>query len=259
MTVLDDYLKNIIRKYTPSDCSMENLMHDKSKLSKSISNWADKNGFVLNEIKISGSTAKGTAITLGSDLDIFVSVTDNYVIKSLNDMYCSLADYLERIYKNVRKQNVSIRVIINDHKIDIVPAKLHSYIQNGNHSLYLNKKKTWMKTNIQKQINIIKNSGKTDEIKLIKIWRDLHNLEFPSIYLEMSIIEALKHKMCYGIFDTFRNLLTYFRDDFLNITIYDPANSNNILSDLITDTEKQDIKNCAKKSLNESNLINIVW
>lgn len=255
----ENYLKNIIRKYTPSHYLMENLTHDQFKLTRSIYNWASENYLMVNEITISGSNAKGTAITLGSDLDLFVSITDCLANKSLGDIYCSLADYLERKYRNVRKQNVSIRVTTNDHKIDIVPAKPHSGSYYNDHSLYLNKKKTWMQTNVQKQIDIVKSSGKIDEIKLIKIWRDLHHLEFPSIYLEMSVINALKGTVTYGIYPSFYKLLNYFKDDFLDTTIYDPANTNNILSELITFSEKQSIKSCAEKSLNESRLENIVW
>jgi len=58
----------------------------------------------------------------------------------------------------------------------------------------LSKKDTRRQTNIQKHINDISNSGRTNEIKLLKIWRELNKLEFPSIYMEYLVIEILSGK-----------------------------------------------------------------
>lgn len=58
----------------------------------------------------------------------------------------------------------------------------------------MSKKDTRRQTNIQKHINDISNSGRTNEIKLLKIWRELNKLEFPSIYMEYLVIEILSGK-----------------------------------------------------------------
>jgi len=79
-------------------------------------------------------------------------------------------------------------------EVDVTPARRQSHLSND-HSLYLSKTGTWKQTNIKKHIADISNSGRVSEIKLLKIWRDLHRLEFPSIYIEYLLVnEILAYK-----------------------------------------------------------------
>jgi hypothetical protein len=58
-------------------------------------------------------------------------------------------------------------------------------------SLYRSKPNTWTQTNISTYISHVVNSGRTDEIRILKIWRQLHGLTFPSFFLELAVINAL--------------------------------------------------------------------
>ena len=81
--------------------------------------------------------------------------------------------------------------ILADYKIDLVPALRQS--QYGNvHSLYKSKTNSWTQTNIDRHIYDVRNSNRLNEIKLTKIWRELHSLSFPSLYLESAVIDCLR-------------------------------------------------------------------
>lgn len=209
-----------------------------SALSEILRPWA---GECLVDIKLSGSRAKGTATNLTSDMDIFISLSSN-TSNSLKDIYNSCYTCLrERIY-NVRKQNVSIGVTMNflggdSLNIDVVPAKRQSQYSND-HSLYKNKYDTWVKTNIDTHINQVVNSGRQYDIVALKIWRDLNKIDFPSIYLECFALEYLKGKPLAHCTSNFYHLLNSIADNIEQKTIYDPANTNNILSDELTKNEK---------------------
>ncbi len=117
------------------------------------------------------------------------------------------------------------------------------------HSIYRRKADSWTKTNINKHIQLVKNSRRISEIRLMKIWRKLHGLDFPSFYLELCVIDAL-HGCRYGnLPSNFATALTYLADDFQTARHIDPANSNNTISDDLTDNEKARIAKLARVSL----------
>ena len=94
---------------------------------------------------------------------------------------------------SVRRQNVSIGIDYNSDQIDLVPARRQSQYGND-HSLYVSKKNSWIKTNIDTHISQVSNSNRLNEIKLVKIWRNANNLDFPSFYLELVVIDALYNR-----------------------------------------------------------------
>jgi len=176
---------------------------------------------------------------------------------TLEDIYNSLYNYFDRILP-VKKQNVSIRVNYKGLNIDLVPAKRMPNVIYP-HSVYVNKKDTWTKTNIDKHISFIKNSGRVNEIILMKIWRELNELDFPSFYLELTVIEALKGKKIVSLEKNIMTIFEYLRERFIYARIVDPANSQNIISDDLTDSEKQKIIESALISYNEPYWNKIIW
>ena len=105
----------------------------------------------------------------------------------------------------------------------------------------------------------MKNSNRIDEIRLAKIWRQLHSLEFPSFYLELAVIDALKHSTAGNLSANFLKILEFFRDILPSIRYVDPANTNNIISDDLTAAQKIAISSQARLSRNQQNWGGIVW
>jgi hypothetical protein len=79
------------------------------------------------------------------------------------------------------------------------------------------------------------------------------------MYLELTIIEALKGKHSNQPAKNFMTVLDYLKSDFLNKTVYDPANTNNIISDDLYKYEKEAIVKQAKESREASTWGEIIW
>ena len=88
---------------------------------------------------------------------------------------------------------MSLGINLAGNQVDLVPGKRQS--QYGtDHSLFRKKANTWTKTNIQTHIKLVRDSRRTEEIRVVKLWRDQWGLDFPSIYLELTTLEALRGK-----------------------------------------------------------------
>lgn len=251
----NDYISRVINThYIPRTISDPAEINACDTLNRIIRDWA---GNCLCDIKISGSRAKGTAIDLSSDLDLFISLSST-TSNSLSEIYNSLYNTILLEGLEARKQNVSIGVLINNKKIDLVPAKRQSQFGND-HSLYKNKTDSWTQTNIDKHISSVINSGRHKEIIALKICRENHNLEFPSILIETITINALKGHSISNTADNFIYMLRYIKDYIQNVRVLDPANTNNIISDDITKYEKKLLAQQAINSIYEPNWERIIW
>lgn len=252
----NQYLLWIINKYIVSQNSNNILIAELHGLLHEVKTWAN---WCLEDIVISGSRAKGTAIKGSSDVDFLISLSSS-TPGSLSDIYKSLYDWLISKNFQVRKQNVSLGVTYKNYNIDLVPAR--KYKENTNyHSLYCRKRNSWMQTNIQQHVNYVLGSGRINEIKIIKIWAKLHNLDFPSIYMERIVIESLKNKYKGNDYlgRNVMSVLQYIIDNLLNIKVVDISNTNNILSEELTYGEKVAIINKAKESVQQKYWEHIVW
>ena len=247
----DEYLQGIIHKYTVDSYGAENAA---TSLDGLINTWA--NGYLV-ATKLSGSLAKGTAISLGTDADIFISLS-SAIRYTLSEIYNSLYDTVISAGYTARQQNVSIGVNIRNYKIDLVPARRQSQYGND-HSLYKSKTNSWTQTNIDKHIYDVKTSNRLDEIKLTKIWRERHSLSFPSLYLELAVIDCLKRYRYGQLESNFSKILSFLSSEFQNIKYLDPANTNNVISDDLNTCEKQLIATQAQASVNKQYWAQIIW
>lgn len=255
------YLLEILQKYQAR--SIVNYSYSINQLKSVLRAWASS---CYVDILESGSRAKGTAISLASDIDYLISLSNgcNQVRGGLEYTFNELYQHLiNQGYQNVRKQNVSSRITLNNLEIDLTPATKQPGNTND-HSIWLSKKNTWQKTNIQKHINDVSRSGRTNEIRLIKIWRELNRLDFPSIYLEYLILDILSSKstnivnLGSNAFYIITELAKTYGNPILD-TIIDPANSNNILSDLLDRSEKNTIIATARVAASKTNWNQIIW
>ena len=252
MSDADNYLLNLLVKYKVDPSTRVTA---KNAFNDIISNWA---GGVLESFSYSGSSAKGTEISISSDVDFFISL-NSATRNNLKDIYDSLYTKLNNYSElTVRKQNVSIGVTWNNMKIDFTPGK--NYAGNSNyHSLYKNKTGTWTQTNVQKHINTVLGSNRINEIKLTKIWRECHQLDWPSLYLELFVIDALRGCRQESLAINFEKVLIEVENSIKSKRFIDPSNSNNIISDDIGSWEKNRIYLQAHSSNQSRAWGNVVW
>ena len=251
----DQYVNSIVEKHRlPDTLDSYTSIYVVSPLKKIISSWA---GVCLCETKLSGSRAKGTAIDLSTDLDLFISLSST-TQNSLKEIYNLLYNRMLQEGISARKQNVSIGVTYQGKKVDLVPAKRQGQYGND-HSLYRRKVDSWTKTNIDTHISRVRQSGRITEITALKIWRENHSLEFPSIYLECFVINSLYGRSLSAPAENFMHLLRDIRDNIQTRGIIDPANTNNVLSDELSQMEKKSLSNAAQQSLAALYWEEIIW
>jgi len=186
----------------------------------------------LESITLAGSHAKGTALR-DSDIDLFLRYSPE-TPGPISALQTSLAD---RFHGQVR--NVAVRITHKGLTVDLVPAR--------NNILWQARFNTWLKTDIPLQIRYVRDSGLIDEILALKIWRRRHALRFPSFLMELAVIHALKPNR--PIEEQFTSLLRFLATDFPTTRLLDPANSNNVVSDLLTEVERLRIARRARLSL----------
>jgi hypothetical protein len=114
----------------------------------------------------------------------------------------------------------------------------------------------------------------------MKVWRERQRLDFPSFYVELSVIEALRNPETIpwnptfqkprnvghprkgrgaGLGENVRKALRYLAEDFAGARAVDPANSNHVISDDLGAEEKGAIARAAGKSLAMTSWESVLW
>lgn len=247
----DRYVRSILDKYAVNRTAASAAAN---AVAPTIRTWANA---YLAGLTFAGSFAKGTANSIGTDVDLFISIQSN-VPDTLQQIYVSLFNCALQHGWNPRQQNVSIGITYLGRKIDLVPGRIQSGYQNY-HSLYKSKTGSWTQTNVQLHINTVANSYRTEEIRALKIWRDLHGISFPSFYLELFAIDALSGKARGNVSSNVLSALAAIGGRLESKRIVDPANSNNIVSDDLTVSEKSAVARQANASLAKPYWKDIIW
>lgn len=155
------------------------------------------------------------------------------------------------------RQNVSINVRANGYSVDLVPGKRQG-VAGNDHSLYRRRAGTWTKTNAITHISHVIRASRQDESRIIKLWRDQQKIDFPSFYLELTVIDALPRQYPETLEGNVWRVFQYLRDRFAIARVVDPANTNNIVSTDLSATEKSKIKAAAVQALGANNWNQIV-
>lgn len=200
----------------------------------------------LVSVHNSGSFAKGTAIRGGTDLDLFISLRPR-TGRSVRRIYEALYEYVSGQGLNPRRQNVSIGVEVDNVKVDLVPARKHA--GSDDHSLYLRRDDSWVKTNVARHISLVRSAGKSPAIRATKVWRTNRGLDFPSFYLELAVLRALQHHPARGTATELQRVLEFLGTDFIHEEFVDPSNEMNMISEDLTSDQRQGIANQAQASL----------
>jgi len=248
----DEYLKSILAREAVDTGPYSPVRSVQAQIQPVIKGWA---GNFLVCVSPSGSFAKDTANHSGTDIDLFISLSQD-TTETLKDIYDKLFKWMTEKGYIPKRQNVSINVKVSGYSVDLVPAKRQD-AYSDDHSLYRRKADTWTKTNVTEHIDHVKQGGRISESRIVKLWRSQKGLDFPSFYLELTVINALsgQHGTLSGnVWKTFQ----YLRDTFPNARVIDPANTNNIISDDLTAAEKAKVKAAAEQAMQATDWNQIV-
>lgn len=207
--------------------------------------WAQQ---YLVEVRPSGSFAKGTAVHGGTDIDLFVSLSSS-LTTTLKDMYDTLFNALSRAGYTARRQNVSVGIAVGNWKVDVTPGRRQD--QHGNyHSLWSNRTGSWLQTNVNEHCRVVSASGRLAEIRLMKSWRNVHDLDWPSFYLELFVINAIHGARQANLKGNLITALRAVANSIGTCRLIDPANTNNVVSDTLSVQGKATLATAARNALN---------
>jgi len=240
----DEYLRGLLASEAVDVSTTSPVRNVLAELMPLIRNWA---GINLVSVQPSGSFAKGTAIRSGTDIDFFLSIAPS-VREPLHALHESLFAALRDSGYAPRRQNVSLNIRLNGHSVDLVPGHRQN-LMTEDHSLYVRKHRTWIMTNVTHHIAHVRAAKRQDEIRILKLWRNQHSLDFPSFYLELVVIRVLAVRHSPYLSANVNAVFEYLRDAFAHARFVDPANGNNVLSDSLTNDEKHTIAAAARMAL----------
>ena len=240
----DGYLAAILQREAIDTGLFSPVRTVQATLQSVIQQWA---GNRLAGVTPSGSFAKGTGNRSGTDIDLFISLAPD-TTETLKAIYESLFTKMTQAGYSPKRQNVSINIRVGGYDVDLVPAKRQGYF-GDDHSLYRRKADTLTKTNVTTHITCVRQAGSINETRILKLWRNQKRLDLPSFYLELTTIEALRGQWSGTLSDNVWKVLVYLRDAFPNARVVDPANTNNIISDDLTNADRAKIKTAAALAL----------
>ena len=235
-----DPLERVLTRETVDTGPNSPVLSVRALLYPMIKEWA---GDQLLAFHPSGSFMKGTAIKSGTDIDFFISLSET-TTETLKEIYEKLFGRLTEKKYTPKRQNVSINISALGYSVDLVPAKRQSAGSND-HSLYVRKAGTWQKTNVVTHIEAVRSANRLREIRLMKLWRNQLGLDFPSFYLELVVARALAGRSL-ALGDNISLVFEFLRDTFPTARFVDPANTNNVISDELTATDRKRISDAAR-------------
>ncbi len=181
----DEYLFSILARETVDTSPTSPVWAARDTLLPLLREWGNQ---FLQSVEPSGSFAKGTANTSGTDVDLFISLSPATPDR-LKEIYEKLFRSLTEAGFDPRRQNVSIGVRVGAADVDLVPGKQQTWLTED-HSLYRRKADTWTKTNVKTHIAHVLQHRRLMETRILKLWRNQRGLDFPSFYLELAVIEV---------------------------------------------------------------------
>lgn len=240
----DEYLWGILNREAVDTGQTSPVRGVQATLMPTLRAWA---GNQLVSVEPSGSFAKGTANKSGTDIDLFISLAED-TTNTLKEIYESLFSAVQSAGYSPKRQNVSINIRVGSYDVDLVPGKRQDRYSDD-HSLYRRKADTWIKTNVKTHINTVIAGRRAPESRILKLWRNQKSFDFPSFYLELVAIEALRQNATTSLATNVQRVFAYLRDTFPNARFVDPANTNNIISDDLTVAEKGKVRSAAEAAI----------
>jgi hypothetical protein len=196
--------------------------------------WAGRH---LISVDTGGAFEKGMANRSGSAIDFVVALSPDTPY-TLAQIYESLHEALWNAGHNSMRGEVGIGALINGVPVDITPIRLPTR-PGGAVELYCRRLDASVFTDLNRHIELAIASGRAEEVRLIKLWRDQKGFDLPSFYLELAVTAALKGEPRGQLAENVWHVLGFFEKSFLTRALVDPGNATNIVSDLLRVSERQ--------------------
>jgi len=253
----NDYLAKVLVSQTLGEESdeLKALQERRADVEKLLRQHFEKSS---PTIRYGGSKAKGTMIRESYDLDVicYFPHDDTGAGETLEDIYNNARKALEGKYLvapkasalRLKDPNPSNRAA--DFRIDVVPGRFTD-TSKGDAFLYRSSgEKKRLKTNLDVHIKHVKESGVTDAIRLLKLWKVRNVLSIKNFVLELVAIKLLKARAASGLATQLEHVWKEFRDSAEKVSVEDPANpTGNDLSELLNDGVRSELTTVSRRTL----------
>jgi hypothetical protein len=251
VSTVEEYAASVVEKYRVVPDAGSGAHRAAEKVMPLLKQWGKQH---LLGITLSGAYAKNTAITLGSQADVLVTLSAVSGME-MKSVFWSLFEFLTDHDLRPSTRNVSIQLESKGMGVDVVPA-----CREGSGVALFNKRTGGtVVTDVAQHVHLVANSGRQQEICAVKIWRERNELDFPSLYLEMTVLRALEGERFGQLADNVLVVLRYLANRFEKAAVRDPANGENFLSADLSAAEKKEIAKAARDALYGENWKRIVW
>lgn len=254
----NEYLAKVLASQTLGDDSdeLKALQAHRAKVEKLLrERFAESSP----TIRYGGSRAKGTMIKEAYDLDVicYFPHDDTAAGETLEDIYNNARKALESEYW-IEPKASALRLKDRDPKnfkvdfhIDVVPGRYTDATKTDTFLHQSSGEKKRLKTNLEVHIEHVRDSGVTDAIRLLKLWRVRNGLRIKHFALELLMIRLLKDKKSASLSGQLEHVWEEFRDHANGLSIEDPANpTGNDLSHLLDAAIRSELCSAASVTLN---------
>ncbi|MFO7674836.1 MAG: hypothetical protein R6X12_00755 [bacterium] len=240
----DDYVAAVLKRYDLQDGPESPAARTAGVLAELVKPWS---GHCLIGTMPTGSWAKGTRIRGSTDLDLLVLLGPR-TRGTPEKIHHSLFAFLKRNGHSPRQRNVAISMQFRGLLVDLVPAR-QEWGSGSKAAIFETERGRPTVTDLDAHVRLIRDSGRVADIRALKVWRDLRGLRFPSFYLELVVLDALKRRPRNQPADNLLVTLEYLRDNFAGTSFRDPVNVENKVSTELTEHEQMAIAAAAGETL----------
>ena len=249
----DEYLERVLQNQRLTRAELDALRQHRTDVQTILEEHfseADPN------IQYAGSYKKKTMIRDSYDLDIacYFAHEDDEAGASLREIYDSAYGALSEHY-HIERKTSALRIMEKgavvsrtDFRIDVVPGR---YTDDSATDVFLHQEgveKSRLKTHLQTHVEHIRDSQVRDAIKLAKLWKYQRRVMIKTFVLELLVVSLLKQRKHAKLSNQLVRVLTVFRDEAEDLSVTDPANSNNDLKPLL-DEARNDLASWASITL----------
>lgn len=253
MATVEQYAASIVEKYRVAEDTGSPAHRAADKIIPTLKQWGKE---YLLGITLSGAYAKNTAISLSSHVDVLVALSPVPGME-MKKIFWNLFEHLTDQDLRPHTRNVSIQLESKGLKVDVIPA-CRDQKSSGN-VLFNKKTGTAVHTDVGQHVHLIANSGRQQEICALKIWRERNGLDFPSLYLELIVLQALEGERFGQLADNVLAVLRYLSNRFERTVVRDPANRDNVVSDDLCGDAKKAIAKAARNAIYDEDWKKIIW
>jgi hypothetical protein len=246
MATQDQYVASAVEKYRVAleEGSPSHRVAD--EIVPLVKEWGQE---YVQGITISGAYAQNTAITLCSHVDVLVLLKP-IAGAQIKTVFWKLFEFLTEKNLPATTREVSVRVPCKKLQVDLIPSCRER--KSGN-ILFNKRSGEAVHTDVGQHVHLVGNSGRQQEICAVKIWRERNGLEFPSFLVELATLRALEGERFGQLAENVHCVLRYLGSKFESAVIRDPANSENVVSNDLSEKAKKSIAKAARDAIYQEN------